>query len=154
MVFLPWDYDGSMKEDSSLQYDSDGNFTALVGVSNYWNNVLHKRVFEDIDNLNELNEKIELVYNILTKEKLESTAKKYLNIVEREYDSDPIYRKEVKPEVFNRQIEYISNTTIENRMLYYEHIENPMPVYLGEIEKIDNGYLFFGVNPLISKGTD
>lgn len=141
--FLPWDYDGSMKEDSSLQYDSDGNFTALVGVSNYWNNVLHKRVFEDIDNLNELNEKIDLVYNILTKEKLESTAKKYLNIVEREYDSDPIYRKEVKPEVFNRQIEYISNTTIENRMLYYEHIEKPMPVYLGEIEKIDNGYLFF-----------
>lgn len=140
--FLPWDYDGSMCTDF-LDYELSGEFQGLAGVGNYWNSVLHKRVFREPNNLIELNEKIDEVYSMLSKENMEKVASKYKEIVEKEYASDPLYRQESKIDEFEKQIEYISNTTVNNIKLYYEHLEKPMPIYLGEIEESNNGYLFF-----------
>lgn len=140
---LPWDYDGSLGEDLSMQYDADGNFQALVGVANYWNSTLHQRVFQNRLNLLELNKKIEEVYSILTKEKLESVSRKYLSVVKEEYSKNQIYRRDFKIEDFNDIIEQISNTPNKNRRLYYEYLEKPMPIWLGDIEKVENGYYFF-----------
>lgn len=140
---LPWDYDGSLGEDLSIQYDADGNFQALVGVANYWNSVLHQRVFQNRRNLIELNKKIEEVYSILTKEKLESVARKYLPIVKEEHRKNQIYRRDYKIDDFNTLIDDISNTPRENRRLYYDSLEKPMPVHLGDIEKGVSGYNFF-----------
>lgn len=143
--FIPWDYDGSMGEDKELQYDKDGNFIALVGIQNYWNSTLHQRVFQVPHNVDELNKKIEEVYKILSKERIEQVVNKYMPIVEKYFLNDPSYvSQHTSMGLSESAIEIINSTTV-NRDLYYESLEKPMPVYLGEVykeESEDEGYTF------------
>ena len=140
--FIPWDYDGSMGEDKSIQFDKDGIFKRTVGVSNYWNSTLHSRVFQVPENLNQLNNKIEEVYLILSKEKI-TQVDKYMpialgSILNEATDRDYKYEKML---ISSKEI---INSTTDNRKLYYDTLDKPMPIYLvGASKDEDTGlYLF------------
>lgn len=139
--FLPWDYDGSMNSSSDLQYDADRNYVQLIGVSNYWNAVLHSRVFTKPHNLVELNAKIEEVYKILNDKLLQQELNKYLPILKEFFLTDEEFNEEVSLEQFYLEIRNIGHITSQNREKYYETLEKPMPIFLGNIEKVENGYL-------------
>ena len=141
--FIPWDYDGSMGEDKSIQFDKDGIFKRTVGVSNYWNSTLHSRVFQVPENLNQLNNKIEEVYLILSKEKITQVVDKYMpialgSILNEDTDRDYKYEKML---ISSKEI---INSTTDNRKLYYDTLDKPMPIYLvGASKDEDTGlYLF------------
>ena len=141
--FIPWDYDGSMGEDKSIQFDKDGIFKRTVGVSNYWNSTLHSRVFQVPENLNQLNNKIEEVYLILSKEKITQVVDKYMpialgSILNEATDRDYKYEKML---ISSKEI---INSTTDNRKLYYDTLDKPMPIYLvGASKDEDTGlYLF------------
>ncbi|WFA10149.1 CotH kinase family protein [Tissierella sp. Yu-01] len=141
---LPWDYDGSMGEDLAILQNADGKFQALVGIANYWNSVLHNRVFRDQENVKQLNEMIEEVYKTLTREKMYATASKYFDIVKKE--------STLSNEELLEQLETITNSPEINRKLYYETLEKPMPVYLGEAVEVDGSYYFYWENSFDLQG--
>lgn len=138
--FLPWDYDKSLVGD--MAYDADGNLQQLVGIPNYWGVVLHSRMFKKAHNLAELNAKIEQIYKIFSADAISHIIDKYLPVAEQYCLADLLIYLNVDPATFYASIEKIRTIIKENRDEYYSTQEKPMPVFLGEVEKVEGGNLF------------
>lgn len=130
--FIPWDYDGAMEGSLAPQYDKDNNPVQLVGIANYWNSVLHARVFQNPAHVRALTSKIEELYGILSPATMARVAQKYRPVVEQYFVNNQ-----------EHEIQSIINCTTVNRQRYYQTLEKPMPVYLGDPEPLgDGGYIF------------
>jgi spore coat protein H len=127
--FLPWDYDGSMIYRTMT--DTDGDSAQLFGISNYWNAVLHRRVFEKPDNLNQLCEKIESVYRILSSGVINERILLYKPLIEQYYLNNQGFCKEISPEEFYEELDCISKVVDLNYKTFYKTLGKPMPVFLG-----------------------
>lgn len=140
--FVPWDYDGSMSEEYAPIYDSNGDMVSLTGVANYWNGILHNRVFREANNLRELNKKVNEIYKILSKEAVEKEVNKYLPIIEKYYVDSSLSLQSKEYEKLYSTADTIINITNLNKRLYFETLEKPMPIYLLDVTKVEDGYLF------------
>lgn len=138
--FLPWDYDGSFYY--NLHTDYQDNVDQLFGVSLYWGIVLDKRVFSKPNNVEELNRKIDEVYSQINCTFMSYEIDKYMPIAEKYSLADIVKYEKIPPKQFYVEIERIRYAIELSRFYYYSTLENPMPVYLGNVEKTDDGYLF------------
>jgi spore coat protein H len=142
--FLPWDYDaawGQQKEEST----KIKGFTAKwqLGISNYWGSVLHQRFFKDPENVEDLSAKLEELSTVFSEQRTEEYLEKYYPIVSEYINRSPdLDDLPFRLEKFEESFWNLKNIPEENKQTYYDNLENPMPVYLGTPEMVNENYLF------------
>lgn len=124
--FLPWDYD------KGLGAYSDQRGLWQEGISNYFGNVLIKRFLENSTNFQDLNRKVEEVYNIMTKEKIQHLVDSYepiaLEYLQREPDNQ---NGLVDIEEVKESFDMLPNEIEGNYQEYLDSIQKPIPVFIG-----------------------
>lgn len=134
--FMPWDYDEAWNfEEDRPKWQK--------GLSVYWNNVLHRRFFEDKKNVEALSKKIEELSSIVNKKQTKKFLDGYYDILLSNITklSDLKYLP-VTLDDYKREYEDIPNMTERNKFYYYELLENPMPFHLLEPKRNGNKYIF------------
>ncbi|MGH4038777.1 MAG: CotH kinase family protein [Sphaerochaeta sp.] len=125
--FLPWDYD------KGLGAYSDNRGLWQKGVSNYFGNVLIRRFLENKENFQDLSKKVDEVYEIMGHDKVEKLVNSYepiaLEYLQREPDNLGGF---VDIEEVKEEFAKLPDEVDENYREYYESIEKPMPVFIGD----------------------
>lgn len=142
--FLPWDYDAAWGQQNEESAQIEGFTTKWqLGISNYWGSVLHQRFFKDPTNVEDLSSKIEELSKIMTEQKTKEYLDKYYPIVNAYIKKSPdLDRLPFRIEDFDKSYNNLVNIPQQNKEIYYKNLENPMPIYLGESEMIDDDYQF------------
>jgi len=142
--FIPWDYDKSLyySELNINEYHSLDE--RLMGIQNFWGVILHKRFFQNLENLNDLTERIQYIKeNHLNREYAEEFKNKYLNIVRSTtYSLPDIKYLEVEVSEMDYQINHLYEIIDKNYQRYLANLERPMPIFISAPEIIDNNYTF------------
>lgn len=82
--FIAWDGDGSLSHRQSVMGGTDKNNADWeVGISNYWNVLLHQRFLKYESNRKQLAEKVEELYAWLNRDYIAAKAEEYNSIVEQ-----------------------------------------------------------------------
>ncbi|EKN69243.1 spore coat protein [Neobacillus bataviensis LMG 21833] len=142
--FLPWDYDAAWGQQAEENERIKG-FTAKwqLGISNYWGAVLHQRFFKDPKNIDDLNKKIEVVSKILNKQKIQEYVDQYYPIASSYIKTSPdLQGLPYKIEDLDKSFKNLINVPEQNKEFYYASLENPMPIYLGDLVQKDDSYEF------------
>ncbi len=132
--FLPWDYDGTWGFVDKMGVESDIVVSCHEGIANYWGVVLHRRFFENEQNVLELTKKIEeLSTNIFTTENTKMFLDSYKPVVSEFYYEKPyiLYQSWTEEEI-NAEWNRLFGIIERNKEKYYISIENPMPVFMGK----------------------
>lgn len=139
--FLPWDYDGGWS--TSLKVEAREELPDWQkGLSNYWGAVLHKRFFRDPNNVEALSQKIEELSRIITKKQTKKFLDEYYPVVSKFVKKSPDKdHLDIKVSDYEKAFYDFLDESDENKKIYYQNIEFPMPFFLNEIEK-ENGYEF------------
>lgn len=130
--FMPWDYDGAWD-----WYNQPGMNVKpsswQSGIANYWSNVLFKRFFMDPDNVKALNEKIESLTPYINAERVNRLLDTYRELVSTHVHRPPDLWM-LPADVGNFETEYkrLAEVPEKNKESYYQNLEKPMPVFLGE----------------------
>lgn len=136
--FISWDNDASMQETTYelLNYSEGGGFEE--GISNYWGNVLHKRVFQTKEYRDKLDVKINELREFLNEERVMQDVKKFSDIVKPYVYSMPdVQYARVKSEQFDYVVEHYWDAMEQNYNRYLDSYQKPMPFFIGE--PVDNG---------------
>lgn len=136
--FIPWDYDGGWNIRS---FSNSEKPLWWQGISTYWGVTLHRRFFKNDDNIKELSEKIESLSQIMTQEKTKEFLDEYRPIVEHFLSREPDNQRESFEEVLS-EYESIPRVVEESKERYYKSLENPMPVFMGNPQKMGQYYIF------------
>ncbi|MGG4440723.1 CotH kinase family protein [Brevibacillus fortis] len=136
--FLPWDYDGSWgKYEGRLEREPEKAIADWqFGFSTYWVSKLFSRVFKDPDNVKALNEKVEEVSKIVTKEQTEKYVQSYYPIASKYVMQRPdLYNLPEDVSLFEVEYAAISLQPEQNKKRYFERLEKPMPFFMSEPRK-------------------
>lgn len=125
--FLPWDYDkgfGAYTDNRALWQN---------GVSNYFGNVLIKKFLENNANFLDLSKKVDEIYKLMSKEKIESLVNLYepiaLEYLQREPDN---LNGKVDIEEIKNSFDLIPGEVDKNYQKYLDSIQKPEPVFIGD----------------------
>lgn len=141
--FLPWDYDGAWDWYNDREENKRTISEWQTGLSSYWGVVLHKRYFKDPENVKALNEKIESLSKIITKQKTKELLDQYYPIVKPFITSQPdINFLPTNVDRFDSIYRSLVNVPEKNKQEYYRTLENPMPIFLDQ-KKVSNGTYTF-----------
>jgi spore coat protein H len=150
--FIPWDYDKAW----DWHTDRNENIpTWQTSIARYWGTVLFNRFLKDSNNLEQLNHKIEELSTIVTKSETERLLKGYHNVVKPLINQPP--DSTYFPINVNKFDEYyyqLINIPEVNKKIYYEQLEYPMPIFLGEPKLTDTKYTFNWENSFDLKGDE
>ena len=142
--YLCWDGDGALSyyEDALLEnLWTESEWTK--GVTNYWGVVLFNRLLRLQSFREALNEKVELLREKITAERIAGLIKQYRTVVDQFTNSMPDM---INMQVPVEQLELIYHNTPFDTDLAYENylasLKKPMPFYLGDVQTKD-GYLEF-----------
>ena len=143
--FIPWDYDGAFSNDNVSNRMEEGLYQGKRhhGISQYWNTMLHKRYFKYPENVEKLSKKIEEVYEYLEEEDMERNLDKYESYFKTVVTTMPDFRyiEDNLSDLLNEysNLKYVPKN---NRDLYYQELESPMPFWAGEIRLEPKKYEF------------
>lgn len=88
--FLPWDYDGSLRDTNLFLHNLTYMPKTLQGMHRYMSVQLHKRMMSDQANREQLREKVIALYNsYITPERVETLVESYLDQVDEILFSEP-----------------------------------------------------------------
>lgn len=140
--FAAWDCDAMLYlHESLIRTDgkqSDRGFEE--GISNYWGVVLHKRVLTNANYRQKLDDKIEELRKIITPEKTAEMITNYRKVVEKYALFMPdIMHLGVTKSQFNAICNAMPGEIEDNYKLYKENLKKPMPFYLYDVVKSENG---------------
>lgn len=140
--FMPWDYDGAWGSDNK-----DLHASWNMGISNYWGTVLHQRFFKDPKNIQDLSHKIEQLSKIITKKQTKEFLDVYYPVVNKFVRSNPdLYYLNGHITDFEKEYSSLPDLPEKNKKAYYESLQKPMPIYLGDPE-LRGGSYFFSWDP-------
>lgn len=137
---ISWDNDASFKGyERSLSGWQDGEGW-MTGISNYWGNVLFRRILKSDVYREKLDEKIKEYRAFITPERLRSMADGYDSVVAEyvqrmpdiQYLSSTLEQRRKIIEQFPYEVE-------ENYEQYLQSLENPQPFYIGTPEITADG---------------
>lgn len=146
--FIPWDYDKGWDTFRENGWDNPGKhydtgYNWEVSISNYWDMVLVKRFFRNPNNVEALNQKMIELLEIIRPEQTKKFIDQYQHVVkpfmERAPDNEHMPGSLAEYELMLNSYFNYANTMAQ---MHFEHIERPMPFYLGEVSQ-SNGKLFF-----------
>ena len=142
--YLCWDGDGALSyyEDALLDNQwAEGEWTK--GVTNYWGVVLFNRLLRLQSFREALNEKVELLRQRITAERIAGLIKQYRAVVDQFTNRMP---DTVNMRVPSEQLELIYQNTPYDTDTAYENylasLEKPMPFYLWDVQ-VQEGNLNF-----------
>jgi spore coat protein H len=128
--FIPWDYDKAW----GWHTDKDQNIpTWQTGIARYWGTLLHNRFLRDPNNVAALNEKIEELSTVITKDQTMKLLEGYKSVVKPLVSQAPdmtFYPTDIKK--FEQNYNKLISQPEMNKKVYYEQLEFPMPIYLGD----------------------
>lgn len=150
--FISWDNDGSLRTPYlEIAGEQDG-MGFEEGVSNYWGNVLHRRVLQNAEYRQKLNDTIEdLRERVLTEENVTSLANQYAETVRPYlYTLPDITHARSNMEQYDAAVENIYTYVEDNYQRYLENVEKPMPFFMADpvvedgklVLRWDNSYDF------------
>lgn len=124
--FLPWDYDKAWTDRKRAS-------VWQRGISNYWGMVLFNRYFKKEGSF----EKFEVIFNEtyekLKRDELEDIINRYYgNTLDVTLTSPDIDFLELTGDEYKELVDYLSQIPSIQYDYYYEHIDTPMPFYLGK----------------------
>ncbi len=132
--FISWDNDGAWGYEEDVAYDNvpDG-YNYMRGVSNYWGSTLHSRVLKSDSLRKKLDDKVNELRELLTKERIGNMVSEYANITRRFLTSvpDAVYAPEKMPD-FEKILKMIPNEIEHNYEMYKISLDSPMPFYIAE----------------------
>jgi spore coat protein H len=139
--FIPWDYDKAW----GWHTDEDRGLPSWqTGLARYWNNKLFQRFLKDSNNVKQLNDKIEeLSSTIITNKQTETFLNGYKSVVKPLVSQVP--DKTYYPVNINQFEDFYHKLVLEpeyNKAVYYEQLEYPMPIFLGDPVKVNQSYQF------------
>ena len=142
--FISWDNDGAL---SSYYAEINGYQRGLEyeeGISNYWGNVLHRRVLENPEYRKMLDDKIhELKDTVFTKENIMEKANSYAQtVLPYLYALPDIEYASFTYEEYNYGLEHLYEQIEENYERYLLSLEKSMPFYLG-VPQVQDGKITF-----------
>ncbi len=130
--FLCWDIDGMFKTDEALIHGLIDYDSWECGVSNYWGNIFFQRCLKSEKFRQKLNEAVNDIKGILTKEKLSGMVSDYRSVVEQYLWKDPDITYE---SLTQEEYDYVAEHLPELVDVYYENykksLEKPLPFYIG-----------------------
>ncbi|MBS3943095.1 MAG: CotH kinase family protein [Dethiobacter sp.] len=141
--FLPWDYDGAWGFYDQIDKEREARRGLWErGISNYWGVVLHRRFFQDPENLQALVEKMELLLDtFITSEQTSSLLNAYYPVISRFVNRWPD-SEHLNVEDFEQEFWRIADEPNANLSEFHLALENPMPVFLG-VPFLDREMLVF-----------
>ena len=141
--FISWDNDGSLMRNYTEMVGVQQGYEFEESVSNYWGSVLHRRVLQSEVYREKLNDKIEEIREIITKEKLENMADQYAKIVRPYLYSLPdITKARVSASDYDYAVNNIYKNMEANYEGYLRSLEKSMPFFLG-VPYVENNRLCF-----------
>ncbi len=152
--FIAWDCDAAFyRQEFSLLYSQDLGYE--IGISNYWEGVLHNRVLRVAKYREMLDDKINEMREYLSADRLNSMVQTYRKVVEPYVYSMPDNMYAILTQTEYDQISDSLYSEVEQSyQLYLESLKNPMPFYMANPEVQDAG-LYFVWDPAYSlKGQD
>jgi len=142
--FIPWDYDGAFDFYNQIQkYESNYTPPWRLGLANYWSTNLHSRVFRDVENIERLNKKIDEVYYQISEMNISELVESYESVVYPYISREPdLSELRGSVEQHSLEVERIKNILDINLKRYYDNLERPMPVFLGNATPLGEYSLF------------
>ncbi len=141
--FISWDNDVAFnKLENELNEWEDGNGWE-TGISNYWGNILFKRILKSPEHLSKLDAKIEEYKKIITEDKINEMASEYNAVVEPYIKRLPDI--EYLPLTLSDRQYILNNFAKEVENNYQEYklsLEKPQPFYISTPEITANGISF------------
>lgn len=130
--FISWDNDGAFLTTERAVLDWRDGLEWQSGVSNYWGNVLFRKVLKSEEYRNKLDEKICEYKAILTEEKIRDMAAGYDSVVKSYVESMPdLMYLPVTLEQRQRVIEEFPKEVEQNYQDYLLSLEKPQPFFIG-----------------------
>lgn len=152
--FLPWDYDGAWGYTQQKGEDVQ-NSPWQKGISNYWGSKLQHRFFKNPENVRQLIDKIEELMTIVTPERTKELLDQYRKVAPAVTLSEPdIGYLPGTPETYRKEWDRLIGLPEKNYRIFLEALENPMPVYLADVERKDGKWLFQWSNSYDLQGDD
>lgn len=131
--FISWDNDGSLQDLFCQMTDQKQGLEYEEGISNYWGNVLHRRVLQSPEYRQKLDDKInELLDTVITKDRITELAERYANIVRPYvYRLPDIEHARVSINEYDYLLQHIYENIEMNYERYLDSLEKSMPFFLG-----------------------
>lgn len=136
--FLPWDYDVCMIPKDQWE---ESEYAKWYGIQRYWGSPIHRKFFQNPDNVRALCKKIDSIYETIKSSDIEARCEKYAAVYENYVmtsKADTPYLTEEAMVDFDdilRQIRNMPELIDYYYELFYERLEYPMPFFLGEIKQ-------------------
>ena len=129
--FISWDNDGAFSSSKNVRNNVVTGWE--TGVSNYWGNVLFKRILLDKGMRQKLDEKIEEYAKIINEEKLSELINIYAPVVEQYSFKEPdLEYMSLGIDSYKEFLKLMTGETQRNYALYKESLKKPMPFYIGK----------------------
>lgn len=142
--FISWDNDAALTATEQQVKGSSDGLAWENGVSNYWGNILFRRVLKSELYRDKLHEKIQEYRAILTEEKLQAMAAGYEQVVKPYVESTPdILNLPYALEDRQYVIEQFPKEVEQNYQKYLLTLQQPQPFYIGTPVYSETGTLLF-----------
>lgn len=132
--FISWDNDAAWSYEEDVVYDNKtADYNYERGVSNYWGSTLHNRVLKSETLRKKLDDKVNELRAVLTKERIADLAAQYADVVRPFLSSVPdAAHAPEKMDAFEEIVKTIPNEIEHNYEMYRISLESPMPFYIDE----------------------
>ncbi|MCR5607979.1 MAG: CotH kinase family protein [Lachnospiraceae bacterium] len=140
--FISWDNDGSFLDTQyALLERSEMNENSYEkGISNYWGNILIKKVVKNDTYRQKLIDKVNELKGILTEEKVMGLAKEYAAIVKPYlYRMPDVNYAKLTSNEFDKNLDALYSELENNYNTFMENVNEPMPFFIGKPEATENG---------------
>lgn len=137
--FISWDNDGSLSKTEYQVMNRTSYAEWETGVSNYWGNVLFQRALKSEKYRKALDTAINDLKAYLSKERMDSMAKRYANIVKPYVYSYPdVLHLPLTSAEYDRVVAGLSSEIDLNYQLYLDSLKKPMPFFIDAPRKNGN----------------
>lgn len=141
--FLLWDCDSAFTNNERRLYNKYNNQGWENGVSNYFGNMLFKRILKNSKLRQEIDDAVSDMLDLITQKKVQKLVDTYSKVTEQYiYNSIDVFKAPLTREQFRKICEEIPGELQENYDLYKKSLSKPMPFFIAEPEKKNDKILF------------
>lgn len=148
--FVPWDFDGALYFKQFV--DTKQHPLSLKSIQGLNASILHRRYFQMDGSIEKLQKKMEeLLAKWITKRRVAELVAPYRNVLEKTLSIPPDDGLAYMPlEELNLYLDHLHEGMINCYELYRENVLYPIPVFIAQPEKQEDGSLKFAWDPSYS----
>lgn len=138
---LPWDMDGMLLRNQNKLLGRIDYEEWESGISNYWGNVLFQRCLKSEEFRKALDDAVEDLRSVFTKEYIDSYAKTYAKLLKPEiYKGRDLTHLPLTRTEYDTVVNGIYDEITDNYNRYKESFSKPMPFYIGDVILKDGNF--------------